>query len=299
MSTGRATEGPNRRRVVARLVSLLLLGLLLSLTGCGGGQATGANGARCAPERPRSLQPRVLRRIPHDRTSYTQGLVWHGDPTVADGDGVLFESSGLYGESRLAKVDLANGTVLDSVALDARFFGEGLALVDGSELVQLTWKEHTALRWDAAGFTSGSEPRGRFSYRGEGWGLTTLADGRLLMSDGSDQLVERDPRTFAVLAKHRVRRLGGASDLLNELEWDGRAIWANRYQSDEILRIEPRCWTVTGVVDASAIVEEVRTEAARAHQQVDVLNGIAYDVVSGHYYVTGKWWPTLFEVTFA
>ncbi|MGB6058570.1 MAG: glutaminyl-peptide cyclotransferase, partial [Microthrixaceae bacterium] len=128
-------------------------------------------------------------------------------------------------------------------------------------------------------------------------GLTTLDDGSLLMSDGSDRLTLRDPVDFSIVATHTVKRLGGPADQLNELEFDGTWVWANRYQSTEILRIDPRCWTVTGVVDAGALRDEVARDAESERMQVDVLNGIAHLPGTDRFFVTGKWWPTMFEVS--
>lgn len=273
------------------------------VVGCGGNNGRASGTSNCSPTKPHPVVARIGRQIPHDPTSYTQGLVVHRDPS---GPAVVFESSGLYGKSKLSSIDLADGSVIDSVDLAPGLFGEGLTIAtsrdsaEGTgepELIQLTWKEGVALRWKANGFTSGSQPFDEFAYKGQGWGLTTLDSGRLLMSDGSDRLVERDPRTFRVLATHQVRRSGGSADMLNELEWDGRWLWANRYQTNEIVRIDTKCWNVTGVLDASDLRDEALKSAERTGGQIDVLNGIAFDEVNDTYLVTGKLWPLMFEVS--
>lgn len=297
------------RSGVAFIVAALMVGV--ALAGCSTSteqSKDGGSGAGCRLERSASIDLTIHRRIRHDPTSYTQGLVLGPRPGTesssvgAETEAVIYESSGLYGSSRLSMLDRQSGTVLDSVNLSEDVFAEGIALTGGQEpahgqeLIQLTWKEQRAYRWEVSTFSSASEPTGQFRYDGEGWGLTTLDDGALVMSDGSDQLVLRDPATFKVLERHTISRLGGSADRLNELEWDGRWLWANRYQTNEILRIDTRCWRVTGVVDATALRREAEERAGE--RPIDVLNGIAYDQSTGRYLVTGKLWPTIFEVSF-
>jgi len=240
----------------------------------------------CAASEPEALRPEILRTVAHDPTAYTQGLVFAGDR--------LLESAGRYDESRLRSIDPDTGAELDSVDLPDEVFAEGLAVGADGEVVQLTWKEGIAYRWDADGF----EPLGEFSYDGEGWGLTTLDDGRFVMSDGSDELTVRDPQDFSVISGHRVVRADGPSDELNELEWDGASVWANRYQSDELLRIDPTCWTVTGVADLSAVRDAALEVADEGGTPIDVTNGVASVPGTNRFLVTGKWWPTMYEVTF-
>ncbi len=281
--------------------TLVIAFTITLLVGCGGGSDGVETSTECRVSTPTALAARVERRIPHDRTSYVQGLLIH--------DGVLYESAGRYGESRLRALDPQTGELRSEVALPADVFGEGLAVGGDSELVQLTWKEGTAFRWQPQQVREGGEPLGQFSYDGEGWGLTTIADGTLLMSDGSDRLVERDPIDFSVGSTHIIRRSDGPADQLNELEFDGTWVWANRYQSTEILRIDPECWNVTGVVDAGHLRDEVVAQASLGGTgidddtgsgggEVDVLNGIAHIPGGDRFIVTGKWWPTAFEVSF-
>ncbi len=258
----------------------------LSLGACDDGRAwngrpRGASRSHIAAgEGVTRLRVRVLARHPHDPKAFTQGLLWHG--------GRLYESTGLRGgRSSVREVDLATGRVLRRRALDADFFGEGLALV-GGDLVQLTWTSGVAFRWRLRSF----EPRGRFTYRGEGWGL--CFDGRqLVMSDGSAWLAFRDPKTFEVRRRVRVTLHGRPVDRLNELECVEGAVFANVWTTDHIVRIDPASGRVTALVDASGLLSS-EERAGRA----DVLNGIAWVPEWERFLITGKRWPWLFEVRF-
>lgn len=234
--------------------------------------------ALAATAPPQSLRLEVVAIHPHDVEAYTQGLVWDR--------GRLFESTGLAGRSRLREVDLASGTSLRELRLEGQLFGEGLALV-GDELIQLTWRDGRALRWSVEPFS----PRPPSTYQGEGWGL--CYDGRrLVMSDGTDRLVFRDPTSFAELGALQVRRSGRTLANLNELECAEGRVWANVYGSDLIVAIDPASGDVVAEVDASGLL--TRAEAASA----EVLNGIAFVPERGTWLVTGKLWPSLFEVRF-
>jgi glutaminyl-peptide cyclotransferase len=224
------------------------------------------------------LGVRVIRRYPHQRDAFTQGLVWH--------DGDLYESTGMLGHSSLRLVELETGTVLRRRDDDPTLFAEGLALA-GDLLYQITWHDGRALVFRRADFA----PIREHSYEGEGWGL--CYDGAsLVMSDGSDQLFFRDPETFAVRRAVRVTFEGKSMDRLNELECAAGEVWANVWLKDTIVRIDPRDGRVIAVVDASGLL------TADERRGTDVLNGIAWMPESGHFLVTGKYWPWLFEVEF-
>ena len=219
----------------------------------------------------------LVRRYPHDTTAYTEGLLYT--------DSTLYESIGLYGQSQVRREDLASGRVLASANLSSDRFGEGLTLLNG-RLYQLTWKSHTGYVYNAATLA----PVDSFTFPGEGWGLTT--DGTsLIMSDGSDSLRYFDPRTFATQREVHVRGRGLPLQALNELEWVNGFIYANVYQSNWIVRIDPKSGNVDRWLDLSAFVPAHRTDPTN-----DVLNGIAYDARSGNLLVTGKRWPELFEI---
>jgi len=223
----------------------------------------------------------VVAVYPHDPAAFTQGLLLADDDT-------LIESTGLYGQSSLREVELASGRVLRRLELPPDLFAEGVALV-GERLWQLTWREQLALQYDAAEWRMVDSVR----YEGEGWGL--CHDGRrLVMSDGSSRLTFRDPETFAVVGGVNVRLGGAGVEVagLNELECVSGAVYANVWQTDEIVRIDAATGAVEALVDASGLL------TARERAAADVLNGIAYRAAGNTFLVTGKLWPWLFEVRF-
>jgi glutamine cyclotransferase len=222
---------------------------------------------------------RVVADYPHDDAAYTQGLDIH--------EGVLYEGTGLYGESRLRRVDLESGDVEQEVSLDNQYFGEGIVVVD-DRIFQLTWKEHTALVYDRETF----EVVGTFSYDTEGWGLTHDGD-HLVMSDGSDKITFRDARTFEETSSINVTYQGAPVTLLNELEYIDGEIWANVYTTDFVVRIDPQSGEVKGWIDFSGLLTDDEREALGPGE---VLNGIAQDPDTGKLYVTGKMWPRLYEI---
>lgn len=235
-----------------------------------------AEAAGTAVER---LRPEVLASHPHDPQAFTQGLVWHA--------GQLYESTGLNGRSSLRRVALTSGEVAQQVDVPEQFFAEGLALV-GDRLYQLTWQSHAGFIYDLADFS----PEGGFTYDGEGWGLCYDGE-RLVRSDGSADLIFHDPQDFAETGRVTVTLGGAAQERINELECVDDAVYANVWQTDRILRIDPRTGAVTAEIDAAGLLTAEERAAA------DVLNGIAYDPEGQRFYITGKLWPKLFAVRFA
>jgi glutaminyl-peptide cyclotransferase len=228
----------------------------------------------------RRSTPVVLDTWPHDPDAFTQGLVWD--------EGRFLESTGRYGLSDLREVDALSGEVLRRRPLDAREFGEGLALV-ADRLVQITYREEVAHVYDRATF----EPIGRFTYRGEGWGL--CFDGEVLwMSDGSDRLTRRDPSTFAVLGTVQVTRDGRGVERLNELACVDEHVYANVWLTTDVVRIRSRDGRVDAVIDASALVPD----DPRVLDPDAVLNGIAYDPDGERFFLTGKLWDVMYVVRF-
>jgi glutaminyl-peptide cyclotransferase len=222
-----------------------------------------------------SAQFRVVSQTPHDPAAYTQGLLLD--------DTVLYESTGQYGHSDVRKVDPVSGQVLQATQLPPTRFGEGLALL-GGKLYQLTWQSGIAYVYDKGTLALVDS----IHYPGEGWGLAT--DGtNLIMSDGSDSLRIMTPG-FKVLRTVHVRYKGSALSQLNELEYINGDVFANVYQSDWIVRIDPQ----TG--NAKEILDFADLYLARA-PGAEVMNGISSTGKSGELFVTGKYWPVMFRVT--
>jgi len=225
---------------------------------------------------------RVVARYPHDRTAFTEGLVWH--------DGQLFESVGREGESDVRRVRLADGRPVARATIPPAQFGEGLAAWKDesgrTELVSLTWHGGVAHRWDARTL----KHRGTARFEGEGWGLTTLG-AELVQSDGTPTLRFLDPATLTVRRRVSVTLRGRPLKDVNELEAVDGQLLANVWHTPYLVRIDPASGRVTGAVDLSAIVREVGANDPEA-----VANGIAWDATGRRLFVTGKLWPTLYEV---
>jgi glutaminyl-peptide cyclotransferase len=191
----------------------------------------------------------------------------------------------MHGESTGRRVALETGEVEKQVDLDEELFGEGLARV-GDRLIQLTWRDGKALVWDLHTF----EKVGEFEYTGEGWGL--CFDGRrLVMSSGNDRLQFRDPETFEKIGEVRVTRAGRRLRRLNELECVDGMVYANVWTDDHIARIDPETGEVTAWIDAGGLLDPEDRQGGE-----DVLNGIAYVPETGHFLLTGKRWPHVYEV---
>jgi len=219
---------------------------------------------------------RVVNVYPHDASAFTQGLQYL--------DGYFYEGTGLNGRSSIRKVTLETGKVLQQRTVPGEFFGEGIT-VWKNDLFELTWQSHVAFVYDRATF----EPKKRFTYPGEGWGLTS--DGtNLIMSDGTDELRVLDPVTFAEKRRIKVTAGGIALRNLNELEYMKGEILANIWMTDYVARVAPDSGRVTAYIDLRGLL----TATERAN--TDVLNGIAYDAKQDRLFVTGKLWPKLFEI---
>lgn len=270
------------RRLAAPAALAACAGLL---TACGGRDtAAPAPSTAAAPDSaapaagPASYAAAVVQSYPHDPGAFTEGLFIR--------DGVLYESTGIEGKSGIRAVDLKTGAVQRQRPLDAKYFGEGIAAVGGT-LYQLTWKSGKAFTYDLATFA----PRPQtFTYTGEGWGLTT--DGTsLIMSDGTARLRFLDPKTFAVTRTVDVHDGPSPVSQLNELEWVKGEVYANVWQSNQLVRVDPATGNVTGWVDASGVLGS----ADRTGRE-DVLNGVAYDAAADKLYLTGKYYARLYEV---
>lgn len=214
---------------------------------------------------------------PHDPRAYTQGLLYL--------NGELYESTGLEGRSSIRRVRLADGAVLQQKAISPELFGEGMVNW-GGELISVTWRDQVGFRWDLKTFAL----RSSFSYPGEGWALTQ--DGRrLILSDGTPNLRFLDPKTFKEVRRVRITAEGRPVANLNEIEWVKGEVWGNIWQTNLIVRIDPKTGAVKGLIDLSTL-----PDAARRPNMEAVANGIAYDSAGDRVFVTGKLWPRLYEV---
>ncbi|KAL9237344.1 hypothetical protein vseg_011904 [Gypsophila vaccaria] len=222
----------------------------------------------------------VVNEFPHDQYAYTQGLLYWGDD-------ILYESTGLYGQSTLRKVDLKTGKVETQRKMDQSIFAEGLTLLD-DRLYQVTWLDQTGFIYERENFDNVTT----FTHHmKDGWGLTT--DGKTLFgSDGSSTLYQMDPETMKVMQKQKVRYEGQEVYNLNELEYINGEVWANIYVTDCIVRLSPR-GTVVGWILLPNLSEALAKEGVT---YFDVLNGIAWDSKKKRIFVTGKLWPKLYEI---
>ncbi len=222
----------------------------------------------------------IVARYPHDRTAFTEGLLWY--------DGALYESTGQERQSDVRRVSLTDGKILARARIDSAQFGEGLALWK-DQLVSLTWHDGIAHRWDVRTL----KPKGQNRYTGEGWGLTS--DGvSLLQSDGSSDIIVRDPLTLAERKRVVVTIDGRPLRDINELEYVHGALLANVWHTGFLVRIDPATGKVGAVIDLRPLVAEIAATDREA-----VLNGIAWDAKADRLFVTGKYWPTLFEIKIA
>ncbi len=215
----------------------------------------------------------VVRLVPHDADAFTQGLELV--------DGAMYESTGLYGESTLRRIDATSGEVHRSVDLDPELFGEGITQV-GDTLIQLTWREEVALRWQLPGL----EPLEQFAYAGEGWGICLLDDETIVTTDGSHRLTHRNPADFAIKMSVDVMISGDRVTSLNELECVDGYVLANIFGLDTLVAIDPHTGSVVATIDATPAAVAVE----RPVESGAVLNGIA-DLGDGSLLLGGKWWP--------
>jgi glutamine cyclotransferase len=219
---------------------------------------------------------KVIHVYPHDRTSFTEGLEYRA--------GFLYESTGLEGHSVLRKVKLETGAVVQEIKLAPQYFGEGITVLN-SKIFQLTYTTHAGFVYDQTSF----KQQRTFTYEGEGWSLAN--DGRqIYMDDGSAEIRVWDAVTLHEQKRIKVHDGATAIKNVNEMECVGGEIYANVWMTDRMVRISPADGRVLGWVDLSGLLNE------QERQGTDVLNGIAFDAMGGRLFVTGKYWPKLFEI---
>jgi glutamine cyclotransferase len=220
----------------------------------------------------------VAREYPHDVSAYTQGLQYV--------DGVLYEGTGNYGTSSLRRVTLETGEVTKIRDLDQSLFGEGITVL-GERIYQLTYKSQVGFIYDKSTF---EEIQKVYYQNKEGWGLTHNGK-ELIMSDGTNVLYVLDPELFTINRQIEVYDNTGPVSSLNELEYINGKVWANRYMTDEIVIIDPQSGKVEGRINLKGILK-----ATDRKPSTDVLNGIAWDQAGNRVFVTGKFWPKLFQI---
>ncbi|MBN1474095.1 MAG: glutaminyl-peptide cyclotransferase [Syntrophaceae bacterium] len=222
----------------------------------------------------------VINIYPHDPEAFTQGLFYR--------NGFLYESTGLLGTSTLRKVDLVTGNILDKIKLSENYFGEGITYLN-NKIYQLTWKNKRGFIYDFRTFKKTTE----FNYDGEGWGITA-DDKYLYMSNGTAVISCLDPKTLKIIRKINVHDGQLPVININELELINGEIWANVFMESVLVRVSPITGKVLGWVDLSPLYNKIPK-----YYSVDVLNGIAYDRSNNRIFVTGKYWPHIFEIKLA
>ena len=228
-------------------------------------------------QKSKELEYEIIKIIPHDKNSYTQGLLIYKDNII--------ESSGQYGKSFIRKSKLYDNQVINQVDIDDNFFAEGISIYN-NKLYMLTWKSNKGLIYDLDSF----KKIGEFEYQTEGWGLSTYED-KLLMSDGTEKIYFRDPESFKILNMIEVYDDNGKIENINELEIINGKLFCNVYGEDIILIIDLK----TGRVESKINLKNLFTRK-NYNDKIDVLNGIAYNKINNSIIVTGKWWPSMYEI---
>jgi glutamine cyclotransferase len=229
---------------------------------------------------PSNYTYRLVNTYPHDKKAYTQGLEYAG--------GFLYEGTGNYGESSLRKVSLETGEIVKFRNLPSDLFGEGITRIN-NKIYQITYREQVGFVYDENNF----EVLRKIYYQiKEGWGLTNNGE-HILMSDGSHVIYYMDTTYFSVVKKIEVFDNEKEVDLLNELELINGVLYANRYTTEEIVMIDPETGRLLGKINMSGILNP-----ADRYPGIDYFNGIAYDIDNERIFVTGKYWPKVYEVKF-
>ena len=252
------------------------------IAGFSAGNETGSGSASfrlLSDIEPENLGYEMVKSFPHNPASFTQGLEWH--------NGKLYEGTGLNGKSAVMEVSLSSGEAGKKISLPQEHFGEGISILNG-KLYQLTWQSHRALVYSLPDL----KQEGSFGYPTEGWGLCDLG-GELVMSDGTEKLYFLNPADFSLIRIVQVWDRKNAVEELNELEAVDGAIYANKYQTDTIVKIDPATGKVLAYVNMAGIL---KNEDRKGNE--DVLNGIAWNPADKLFYLTGKNWPKLFAVKF-
>ena len=234
---------------------------------------------------PPTLSYRLIKEYPHDTTHFTEGLIWHNN--------ALYESTGEPGESQLLKLDLNTGKEEEKVDLPDTDFGEGIAII-GDKIYQLTWQNHKAYEYDLATFKKLKE----FAFPYEGWGMTTDGKDLIMSIGGSSNLYFVNPNDFKVKSILSVTDNYGPVSSINELEYVKGYVFANVWHEKKIIKIDLQTGKVVGVIHIGDILAQTgkQIDITQPSNTEKVLNGIAYDSTKNSFYITGKNWPSLYEI---
>jgi glutaminyl-peptide cyclotransferase len=253
--------------------------LCLLLIACGNENTTNNNDSNNSnSNEPAALAYAVANVFPHDSTAFTEGLEFR--------NGLLYEGTGMKGESRLFTYDVATGKEKSRIDLDKQLFGEGITLLNG-KIYQMTWEDGKCFVYDANTFKKIQE----FTYEGQGWGMTN--NGKYLINTNSgSNLYFRDPATFKVVNILGVTDNNGPVGSINELEYINGFIYANIWQTNYIIKINAETGQVVAKADCSNLKQQYFANNTKALE----FNGIAYDSTDKRFFVTGKYWPHVFEL---
>jgi glutamine cyclotransferase len=257
----------------------LLLGIIIILVGCNESTEINDNMEINAVAAPVNINYSIVKIYPHDTSSYTQGLFWHNNK--------LYEGTGMRGQSKILVDDLLSSKRTIKVTLPLTDFGEGITILN-NKIYQLTWQEHKVYVYNATNFVKEKE----FEWPYEGWGITTNGQ-QLLISTGGSNIYFVNPETFKIERTLGVSDNNGYVANLNELEFVDSSIYANIWMKDIIVKINEKSGQVEGILDFSNLLQKTNQPIV---QTTDVLNGIAYDAAKKSFYITGKYWPALYEV---
>lgn len=262
-----------------KLFYLLIYSIVISSCQTNAGSDNGEQNKVQAMQEPVNIPFQVLNIFPHDTSSYTQGLIWH--------EGNLWEGTGWLTESKLLLTDFKTGKAIKSIKLPDNEFGEGITILN-KKIYQLTWTDHKVYVYDLKTLKQEKV----FDWPYEGWGITTDSNA-LLVSTGGSNIYWIDPASFKIIKTLGVSDNNGYVDSINELEWVNGFIYANKYLTDYILKIDPSTGLVIGRINLSGLLQQSNQPIVT---NTDVLNGIAYNPTTGNLLITGKRWPALYEI---
>lgn len=267
-------------KMTRAFIYLILINSLFSCSNNSNSDNSNNSNSESGTNKVTSISYSILNTYPHDTSSFTEGLEVYNN--------TLLESTGNYRKSKLVQTDIKTGNVIRQISLPDKFFGEGISVLHDT-IYQMTYREHVVFVYSAKNFKKLNE----LSFNTEGWGMTN--DGKnLIVSDGSSNLYFYEPGTFKLLHTQAVTENGSNVPNINELEYINGFIYANQWQYKDIIKINPSTGEVVGKIDLTDLVDKVPVK----DPEDAVLNGIAYNSTNKKVYITGKWWPTIYEIDF-